>query len=61
VQQELLSSLVQALPSGDSSHVDDVVKTRIAQVIREFYKRRPEAEDFLARGDRLPPTQQNHQ
>ena len=61
VQQELLSSLVQALPGGEPSHVDNAVKARIATVIREFYKRHPAAEELLARGDRLPPTQQNHQ
>ena len=60
VQQELLSSLVEVLPDGEASHVDDATKARIAAVVREFYRKHPEAEDLLARGDRLPPTQQNH-
>ena len=38
----------------------DDVKIKIAQLTREFYRKHPEAQELLARGERIPPTQENH-
>ena len=60
VQQELLQGLIDVLPSGATSLVDDEVKAKLARATRLFYQKNPEAQELLARADRLPPTQQNH-
>jgi coproporphyrinogen III oxidase len=60
VQQLLLQSLIDVLPDGVTSLVDDEVKVNLAKATRLFYQKHPEAQELLARADRLPPTQQNH-
>ncbi len=60
LQQELLSSLLTTLVDGECSLVDDRVKLHIAQVTRDFYQKNPQALELLARGDTVPPTQDNH-
>jgi coproporphyrinogen III oxidase len=60
IQQGLLNGILEVLPVGDKSLIDDQVKIKIAQFSRDFYRKNPDAEAFLARGDRVPPTQQNH-
>jgi coproporphyrinogen III oxidase len=61
LQADLLGMILTTLSEGDPiALVDDVVKVKIAKVTREFYKAHPEALELLARGDRLPPTQDNH-
>ncbi len=59
LQQRLLEEIIAVLPSGISEVTDDV-KGQIAGLSREFYKRNPEALELLARGDIVPPTQDNH-
>lgn len=60
LQQTLLSSLLSAVPDAPSALIDDHVKSQLAKLTREFYKQHPEAQELLARADKLPPTQQNH-
>ncbi len=60
LQQDLLRALLGTLAEGDSSLVNDEVKIAIAQVSRDFYQKNPQALDLLARGDTVPPTQDNH-
>ena len=60
VQQLLLQSLIDVLPGGATSLVDEEVKANLAKATRQFYQKHPEAQELLARADRLPPTQQNH-
>ncbi len=59
LQQKLLEEIISVLPEG-VTEVTDNVKMQIAALSREFYKRNPEALDLLARGDIVPPTQDNH-
>lgn len=56
VLQPLLSAIVDALPEGSPSHVDDVVRVRLAKLVREHHRRYPEAAQMLAAGDVLPPS-----
>lgn len=61
LQADLLSRILGTLKEGENAAVvDDVAKLKIAKVTREFYKDHPEALELLARGDRIPPTQDNH-
>ncbi len=60
MQQELLKRLIDCLPDGSTSHVDDSVKLQIAQAARSFYQQYPEAQDLLAKGYSIPPTVDNH-
>lgn len=61
LQSDLLERILGTLMEGDTKAiVDDVAKLKIAKVTREFYKAHPEAMELLARGDRIPPTQENH-
>jgi coproporphyrinogen III oxidase len=61
LQQKLLQVILDTLSGGTHSLVDDPTKVKIAQVSREFYQRHPEAQDLLARGNVIPPTQDNHE
>ncbi len=58
LQAELLRRLIAILP--ESTAIDDKVKGEIAKVARDFYREFPAAQDLLARGDVIPPTQENH-
>lgn len=60
LQQKLLKALIEALPPGELAAVDEACKVRLAQATRSFYREHPEAQDLLARGDVIPPTQANH-
>lgn len=60
LQRELLQSILGVFPKEDKPLVDDAVKIKIAQMARTFYQNNPQAQDLLARGDRVPPTQENH-
>lgn len=60
LQQTLLKMIIDTLPQGETSLVDDGVKVKIAQVSREFYRLHPETQDLLAQGFTIPPTQENH-
>ena len=61
LQQKLLTSLLGVLPEGKDSAIDDSTKVKLAHVTRQFYQRYPEAQELLARAEKLPPTQKNHQ
>ncbi len=60
LQQILFRALIDALPETELALIDDEVKIRLAAVSRRFYQKHPEAQDLLARGDVVPPTQANH-
>ncbi|MBC7658136.1 MAG: coproporphyrinogen III oxidase [Chitinophagaceae bacterium] len=60
VQAKLLQELINVLNGDRIALVDDEAKVKIADVSRLFYKNHPEALELLARGDRIPPTQDNH-
>lgn len=61
LQQKLLTSLLSALPEGKDSAIEDSTKAKLAHITRQFYQKYPEAQELLARAEKLPPTQQNHQ
>ncbi len=60
LQRPLLTDLVNCLADGERSLVDDAVKAKLAAVVRSFYQSHPEAQDLMARAEKLAPTQQNH-
>lgn len=60
LQQILFKGLIEALPETDEPLIDDAVKLKLAAVSRAFYQKHPEAQELLARGDVVPPTQENH-
>jgi coproporphyrinogen III oxidase len=60
LQQQLLQGLIDALGDGPHCLIDDAVKVKLANVSRLFYRQHPEAQQLLARGDVIPPTQDNH-
>ncbi len=60
VQADLLQHIISALPEAAVPQIDDAVKIKIAQTTRHFYKGHPEALELLARGELIPPTQDNH-
>ena len=60
-QEHLVEALLAALGEGDKVLVDDAVKQRLAQAVREHYKQYPEALSLQASGDSVPPTVENHQ
>jgi len=59
-QDRLLLSLIEALPEGDRVLVDERVKKRLANAVREHYKKFPEAISMQASGKIIPPTVDNH-
>lgn len=60
LQQSLVQGLINCFPDGDLGAVEEKEKADIAKAARLFYRNNPEAEELLARGDVLPPTQANH-
>lgn len=60
LQQTLIQELINCFPNGEVAAVEDPEKAKIAKAARNFYRRNPGAEELLARGDSLPPTQANH-
>ena len=59
-QDELLRSLIGALPEGEIVEVDEATKTRLADAVRSHYKKHPEALDMQADSAVVPPTVDNH-
>lgn len=59
-QDELLISLINALPLGEIVEVDEAVKKQLADVIRLHYKAYPEALAMQADSAVVPPTVENH-
>ncbi len=59
-QDELLISLINALPLGEIVEVDEAVKKHLADVIRLHYKAYPEALAMQADSAVVPPTVENH-
>lgn len=59
-QDRLLLSLLDALPEGEKVLVDDAVKKRLANAVREHYRKYPEALSMQASGEIIPPTVDNH-
>ena len=59
-QGQLLDGLLACLPDSETSHIDSDVKRAVAQVVREHYKKNPEALALQASGNVIPPTVQNH-
>ncbi len=59
-QDKLVDALLAALGMGDKILVDNDVKQRLADAVREHYKNFPEALSLQASGDIVPPTVENH-
>lgn len=60
VQNDLLQAIVDALGEGDIVLVDEKIKSLLANVVRQHYKRQPEAIALQASGDHIPSTVNNH-
>jgi len=59
-QDELLLSLLDALPNTTPTPVDINTKKRLAKAVRTHYRKYPEALSMQASGDIVPPTVDNH-
>lgn len=59
-QDELLVSLINALPNGEIVEVDEATKKKLADAVRAHYKKHPEALSMQADSAVVPPTVQNH-
>jgi coproporphyrinogen III oxidase len=59
-QRELVQVIVECLDEGSPSPVTDAVRARLAAAVRGFYRAHPEALEYQASGDILPPTVANH-
>jgi len=59
-QDQLLENIVNCLPNDEVCPIEDVTKQKLAQAIREHYKKHPQAIDMQARGDSIPTTVSNH-
>jgi len=59
-QNDLLSALITALSEGSPSLIDETVKMKLADVVRDHYTAHPQALALQASGDVSPPTVQNH-
>jgi len=57
-QDELVSALVDAV--GNEGAIDIPTKEKLAAVVREHYKKHPEALKMQASGNTVPTTVQNH-
>lgn len=57
-QDELVSNLVEVI--NDDGKVDKSAKEKLAQVVREHYKKYPEALSMQASGNTVPSTVSNH-
>ena len=60
-QDALLESLIQVLPEKAPYVLTPDVRLKLAQCVRQHYKRHPQALTLQARGSILPPTVSNHQ
>ncbi|QOP41188.1 coproporphyrinogen III oxidase [Sulfurimonas marina] len=59
-QDKLVEDLVVALGGSGIVDVDEAVKTKLANAVREHYKKNPEAISMQASGAIIPPTVANH-
>ena len=59
-QDKLVDALLAALGEGDRVLVDEAVKQRLADAVRDHYTAYPEALSLQASGNIVPPTVQNH-
>lgn len=59
-QEKLVDALVEALGNGEKVLVEDEVKQRLANAVRNHYKTHPEALNMQASGNIVPPTVENH-
>ncbi|MDQ6997578.1 MAG: coproporphyrinogen III oxidase [Mariprofundus sp.] len=59
-QDRLLRALIAALPKESPSLIDEAVKQKLANVVREHYITHPDALALQASGDVIPPTVKNH-
>lgn len=59
-QDQLLNNLIAVLPETSPSLVDETVKQRLANVVREHYTSHPGALALQASADVIPPTVKNH-
>jgi coproporphyrinogen III oxidase len=57
-QDELVKNIVLSI--GDDGIIDDDVKIKLAQIVREHYIKYPKALDLQAKGNTIPTTVQNH-
>ena len=57
-QKGLLEVILTALP--DDGDVSNDVRLELAQAVRGYYSKHPEALRFQASGNVVPPTVQNH-
>lgn len=60
LQAQLVEILVRQMPETPIVEVTDDLKSRLAEAARGFYRAHPAALELLARGDVVPPTQENH-
>ena len=59
-QDALLKAIINALPESDRCYVDEAVKQKLANAVREHYQKHKEALDLQARGNSIPATVKNH-
>ncbi|MDQ7001406.1 MAG: coproporphyrinogen III oxidase [Ghiorsea sp.] len=59
-QDKLLQGLIDVLPSKSPCLIDESVKQKLAQVVRQHYQSFPQAINMQAAGHSIPPTVQNH-
>ncbi|WP_038250154.1 coproporphyrinogen III oxidase [Ghiorsea bivora] len=59
-QDKLLQGLIDVLPNSSPCLIDENVKQKLAQVVRQHYQNFPEAIAMQAAGHTIPPTVQNH-
>lgn len=60
VQNDLLQSIVDFLGEGDKIFIDEKRKALLANVVRNHYRKYPEAITLQASGDHIPSTVNNH-
>ena len=59
-QEELVVSILNALPKENPTSVNIETKIKLAQAVREHYRKHPEALSMQASGEIIPPTVDNH-
>ena len=57
-QDELVKNIVLSI--ADDGIIDEDVKIKLAQIVREHYIKHPKALDLQAKGNSIPTTVQNH-
>jgi len=59
-QDQLLTALIDVLPTTNPCLIDEPTKQKLADVVRHHYNTHPEALSMQASGDIIPPTVNNH-